>query len=196
MNRPYTKGTLAMARRGRNENGSQFFIVLGERVGFPPNFTIFGKLIRGADHLKDLGDVAVDEDLRGEKSRPTYPPGNQGHRDQNGLRGKAMELMEIINRHRRASEAHANPICPIYRLLLLVVQKHSPKEHIIYIETEFGEPTGPRYMRPQLTENPTLADSEGGKQNCTRPGGAYLFWPALSMIESRSASAVSPPSVI
>ena len=44
-----------------------------------------------------------------------------------------MELMEIINRHRRASEAHANPICPIYRLLLSVVQKHPPKEHIIYI---------------------------------------------------------------
>ena len=73
MNRPYTKGTLAMARRGRNENGYQFFIVLGERVGFPPNFTIFGKLIRGVEHLKDLGDVAVDEDLRGEQSRPTAP---------------------------------------------------------------------------------------------------------------------------
>ena len=73
VNRPYTKGTLAMARRGRNENGSQFFIVLGERVGFPPNFTIFGKLIRGVEHLKDLGDVAVDEDLRGEQSRPTTP---------------------------------------------------------------------------------------------------------------------------
>ena len=73
VNRPYTKGTLAMARRGRNENGSQFFIVLGERVGFPPNFTIFGRLITGADHLKDLGEVAVDEDLRGEKSRPTTP---------------------------------------------------------------------------------------------------------------------------
>ena len=75
-----------------------------------------------------------------------------------------MELMEIINRHRRASEAHANPIWPIYRLLLLVVQKHSPKGHIIYIETEFGEPTGPRYMRPQLTENLTPADSEGANR--------------------------------
>ena len=62
-----------MARRGRNENGSQFFIVLGERVGFPPNFTICGRLITGADYLKDLGEVAVDEDLRGEKSRPTTP---------------------------------------------------------------------------------------------------------------------------
>ena len=122
-----------MARRGRNENGSQFFIVLGERVGFPPNFTIFGKLIRGADHLKDLGEVAVDEDLRGGKSRPTTPPGNPGHSDQNGLRGKAMALMGGINRHRRASAAHANAK-PIMNLpLLLVVQKHPPKEHIIYI---------------------------------------------------------------
>ena len=75
-----------------------------------------------------------------------------------------MELMEIINRHRRASEAHANPICPIYRLLLLVVQKHSPNTHIIYIETEFGEPTGSRYMRPQLTENRTPAYSEGANK--------------------------------
>ena len=73
VNRPYTKGTLAMARRGRNENGSQFFVVLGERVGFPPNFTIFGRLTKGEQHLKPLGEVAVDEDLRGEKSRPVTP---------------------------------------------------------------------------------------------------------------------------
>ena len=64
-----------------------------------------------------------------------------------------MALMGGINRHRRASAAHANPKRPIYRPLLLVVQKHSPKEHITYIETEFGEPTPPRYMRPHLTEN-------------------------------------------
>ena len=58
--------------------------------------------------------------------------------------------MEGINRHRRASEAHDNPKCPIYRPLLLVVQNHSPKEHIIYIETEFSEPRHPRYMRQKM----------------------------------------------
>ena len=46
---------------------------MGERVGFPPNFTIFGRLTKGEQHLKPLGEVAVDEDLRGEKSRPVTP---------------------------------------------------------------------------------------------------------------------------
>ena len=88
-----------------------------------------------------------------------------------------MRLMEVINRHGRASEAHANPICPIYRTVVLVVQKHSPKGHIIYIETEFGEPTGPRYMRPQLTENPTLADSEGANRTVPVPEGPTCSGP-------------------
>ena len=64
-----------------------------------------------------------------------------------------MALMGGINRHRRASEAHANAKPIMNRPLLLVVQKHPPKEHIIYIETEFGAPIHPRYMRPHLTEN-------------------------------------------
>ena len=67
--------------------------------------------------------------------------------------------MEIINRHPRASEAHANPICPIYRLLLSVVQKHPPNTHIIYIETKLSEPTGTRYMRPQWCLWRSLTDA-------------------------------------
>ena len=77
------------------------------------------------------------------KSRPNTPPGNPEHSDQNWLRGKAMALMGGINRHRRASAAHANPKPIMNRPVLLVVQKHPPKEHIIYIETEFGAPTPP-----------------------------------------------------
>ena len=71
--RPYRRGTVAMASAGRNKNGSQFFIVVGEVVGFPPNYTIFGLLVDGMEKdgvLDRLAAVAVEEDPRGELSRP------------------------------------------------------------------------------------------------------------------------------
>ena len=68
--RPYTRGTLAMASAGRNKNGSQFFIVVSERISFPPNYTIIGRLVDGLDTLEALSAVEVDYDLRGERSRP------------------------------------------------------------------------------------------------------------------------------
>jgi cyclophilin family peptidyl-prolyl cis-trans isomerase len=70
VNRPYLKGTLAMANSGPNTNGSQFFIVHGERAGLPPNYTIFGMLTEGADVLDALANAPVTAGSRGERSQP------------------------------------------------------------------------------------------------------------------------------
>ena len=69
--RSYVKGTLAMANAGPNTNGSQFFIVHGQEVGLPPNYTIFGMLSSGTEVLDTLANAAVASGGGGERSRPT-----------------------------------------------------------------------------------------------------------------------------
>ena len=70
VSRQYVKGTLAMANSGPNTNGSQFFIVHGEGVGLPPNYTIFGMLAGGEDVLDALANAPVTAGARGERSTP------------------------------------------------------------------------------------------------------------------------------
>lgn len=50
----YTEGTLAMANRGPNTNGSQFFIMLADNTTLPKNYTIFGKVTKGMDVVKKI----------------------------------------------------------------------------------------------------------------------------------------------
>ncbi len=64
------KGTLAKANAGPNTNGSQFFIVHGDDVGLPPNYTIFGKLSSGMEVLDALANAPVASGGGGEASRP------------------------------------------------------------------------------------------------------------------------------
>ena len=71
--RSYVKGTLAMANAGPNTNGSQFFIVHGERVGLPPNYTIFGLLSSGVEVLDRIANASVTRGPGGEPSRPAEP---------------------------------------------------------------------------------------------------------------------------
>ncbi len=71
VNRPYVKGTLAMANAGPNTNGSQFFIVHGDNAGLPPNYTIFGALSQGEDTLESLANAPVAASQGGEPSSPT-----------------------------------------------------------------------------------------------------------------------------
>lgn len=56
--RAYARGTVAMANRGPNTNGSQFFIMLAN-VPLPPQYTIFGYVTDGmsvADKIQ-VGDA-------------------------------------------------------------------------------------------------------------------------------------------
>jgi cyclophilin family peptidyl-prolyl cis-trans isomerase len=72
----YKPGTLAMANAGRNTNGSQFFIMTGDRSGggLPKNYTIFGKVADDAS-MKVVDTIANTpvrpNPMSGEPSVPT-----------------------------------------------------------------------------------------------------------------------------
>lgn len=50
----YLEGVVAMANRGPNTNGSQFFIMLADNTSLPKNYTIFGKVTSGMDVVKKI----------------------------------------------------------------------------------------------------------------------------------------------
>lgn len=61
----YEIGSVAMANAGPNTNGSQFFIVSGRSgVGLPPQYSLFGKLVKGLDVLDEMQRVATDRSDR------------------------------------------------------------------------------------------------------------------------------------
>ncbi|HET9442357.1 MAG TPA: peptidylprolyl isomerase [Acidimicrobiales bacterium] len=54
----YEIGSVAMANAGPNTNGSQFFIVSGPNgAGLPPQYSLFGKLVKGLDVLDQIQRV-------------------------------------------------------------------------------------------------------------------------------------------
>lgn len=57
--RPYEKGILAMANRGPNTNGSQFFIMHVE-YPLPYSYTIFGSVTKGFDVIDKIASVETD----------------------------------------------------------------------------------------------------------------------------------------
>jgi cyclophilin family peptidyl-prolyl cis-trans isomerase len=56
----YKKGIVAMANRGPDTNGSQFFIML-EDTPLPPQYTIFGKVTKGQEVVDAIGKVETNE---------------------------------------------------------------------------------------------------------------------------------------
>jgi peptidylprolyl isomerase len=54
----YEIGSVAMANAGPNTNGSQFFIVSGRSgVGLPPQYSLFGKVVKGLEVLEQMEKV-------------------------------------------------------------------------------------------------------------------------------------------
>ena len=49
----YKRGIVAMANRGPNTNGSQFFVMLGD-VPLPKAYTIFGRVIEGMEVVDQI----------------------------------------------------------------------------------------------------------------------------------------------
>lgn len=58
----YPRGTVAMANRGPDTNGSQFFVAQGEQVVLEaPAFTVLGQVIDGMDVVDRIAGQAVDQ---------------------------------------------------------------------------------------------------------------------------------------
>ena len=54
-------GILSMANAGPNTNGSQFFLVSGRSgVGLPPQYSLFGKIVKGLDVLEKMEKVPTE----------------------------------------------------------------------------------------------------------------------------------------
>ena len=67
------EGRLAMANRGPNTNGSQFFVTLGPRSSLDGGYTIFGQVVEGMDIVRKIGKVPVKPGASGENSSPVTP---------------------------------------------------------------------------------------------------------------------------
>ena len=56
----YEIGSLAMANAGPNTNGSQFFIISGPQgVQLPPQYSLFGKVVKGLDVVSAIEAVGT-----------------------------------------------------------------------------------------------------------------------------------------
>jgi len=56
----YEVGSLAMANAGRDTNGSQFFIISGASgAALPPQYSLFGKVVKGLDVVAALDAVGT-----------------------------------------------------------------------------------------------------------------------------------------
>jgi cyclophilin family peptidyl-prolyl cis-trans isomerase len=56
----YKIGSLAMANAGPNTNGSQFFVISGPSgVGLPPQYSLFGQVVKGLDVVEQMQGVAT-----------------------------------------------------------------------------------------------------------------------------------------
>jgi cyclophilin family peptidyl-prolyl cis-trans isomerase len=61
----YEIGSLAMANAGPNTNGSQFFVISGSQgERLPPQYSLFGKVVKGLDVVEQIQQVETDRNDR------------------------------------------------------------------------------------------------------------------------------------
>ena len=61
----YEIGSVAMANAGPNTNGSQFFLISGPSgAQLPPQYSLFGKIVKGLDVLDAMQRVSTDRSDR------------------------------------------------------------------------------------------------------------------------------------
>jgi peptidylprolyl isomerase len=61
----YEIGSLAMANAGPNTNGSQFFLISGPQgAQLPPQYSLFGKVVKGLDVVERMQNVPTDRSDR------------------------------------------------------------------------------------------------------------------------------------
>ena len=61
----YEIGSVAMANAGPNTNGSQFFLISGPSgASLPPQYSLFGKIVKGLDVLDAMQKVDTDRNDR------------------------------------------------------------------------------------------------------------------------------------
>ena len=70
VNRPYSRGVMAMANAGPNTNGSQFFLMHAD-YQLPPNYTIFGQAVAGLETIDIIATAPTHPE--GEGSLPVNP---------------------------------------------------------------------------------------------------------------------------
>jgi cyclophilin family peptidyl-prolyl cis-trans isomerase len=71
--RNYVRGVVAMANYGRDTNGSQFFIMQGNRL-MAPAFVIFARVVRGIEVVDALAETPTKKGRDGEYSLPLTAP--------------------------------------------------------------------------------------------------------------------------
>ena len=68
----YRRGIVAMANRGPDTNGSQFFI-MHQDYPLPPSYVIFGRVTKGFDTVDALVGAPTQKGADGDMSQPVTP---------------------------------------------------------------------------------------------------------------------------